>query len=71
MIDHEILVPESGIAAAMRLMLEKERVLEGAAALAVAAYLQEADRYRGKKVAILLCGRNISAESLRRAGLLV
>ncbi len=70
-IDHEVLVPESGIAAAMRLMLEREHwVLEGAAALAVAAYLQEADRYRGKKVAIVLCGRNISTEALRRAGVL-
>jgi threonine dehydratase len=70
-IDHEVLVPESGIAAAMWLMLEREHwVVEGAAALAVAAYLQEADRYRGKKVAIVLCGRNISTEALHRAGVL-
>jgi len=37
-----------------------------AAALAVAAFRQEAGRYRGKRVAIVLCGRNVSPEVLRR-----
>lgn len=66
-IDRSILVPEEGILAAMRLVLEKEHwVIEGAAALAVAAYLQEAKKYAGRKVAIVLCGRNVSPEVLRR-----
>ena len=66
-IDRSALVPEDGILAAMRLVLDKEHwVIEGAAALAVAAYLQEARRYAGRKVAIVLCGRNVSPEVLHR-----
>lgn len=66
-IDRSVLVPEDGILAAMRLVLEKEHwVIEGAAALAVAAYLQEARRCAGRKVAIVLCGRNVSPKVLHR-----
>jgi threonine dehydratase len=66
-IDRTVVAPEEGIAAAMRLMLEKEHwVIEGAAALAVAAFLQEAERYRGKRVAIVLCGRNVSPEVMQK-----
>lgn len=66
-IDRAVLVPEDAIVAAMRLVLEKEHwLIEGAAALAVAAYLQEAGRYRGKRAAIVLCGRNLSPEALAR-----
>jgi threonine dehydratase len=51
----------------MRLILETEHwVIEGAAAVAVAAYLKEARRYHGKTVAIVICGRNVSPEVLRR-----
>ena len=39
--------------------------VEGAAALPVAAYLQEAKNYAGQNVAILLCGRNIPFKKLR------
>jgi threonine dehydratase len=66
-IDRSVLVAEDEILAAMRLMLETEHwLIEGAAAVAVAAYLKEAQRYEGRKVAIVLCGRNLSAEALRR-----
>ena len=62
-----VLVPETGILAAMRLVLEKEHwMIEGAAALAVAAYLQESAKYARKRVAIVLCGRNVSPEVMRR-----
>jgi threonine dehydratase len=68
LIDDCVLVSESEILAAMKLILEKERwAVEGAAALAVAAYLQQAKHYAGKKVAILLCGRNIPLKKLREA----
>jgi len=66
-IDRCVLVSEDEILAAMRLMLETEHwLIEGAAAVAVAAYLKEAQRYDGRKVAIVLCGRNLSADALRR-----
>ena len=66
-IDRAVLVPEDEIVAAMRLVLEKEHwLIEGAAALAVAAFLREAGRYQGKRAAVVLCGRNLSPEALRR-----
>jgi threonine dehydratase len=66
-IDHSVLVSEDEILAAMRIMLETEHwLIEGAAAVAVAAYLKEAERYEGRAVAIVLCGRNLSPEILGR-----
>jgi threonine dehydratase len=66
-IDRAIFVPEDAILAAMRLVLEAEHwVIEGAAALAVAAFRQDAHRWAGKTVAIILCGRNVSPEVWRR-----
>jgi threonine dehydratase len=66
-IDHSVLVSEDEILGAMRIMLETEHwLIEGAAAVAVAAYLKEAQRYEGRKVAIVLCGRNLSPEVLGR-----
>ena len=45
------------------LMIETEHwVIEGAAAVAVAAFLKEFQNYRSKTVIIVLCGRNISPE---------
>ena len=66
-IDRAVLVSEEAILAAMRLVLEREHwLIEGAAALAVAAFLQESAKYRDKRAAVVLCGRNISPEALRR-----
>ncbi len=60
-IDHRILATEAEIAVSMRLLAEHERwMVEGAAALALACLLREKARYRGKKVVVLLCGRNIT-----------
>jgi threonine dehydratase len=67
-IDDCVLVSEAGIASALKTIVERERwVVEGAAALALAAYLQQVKDYAGKKVAILLCGRNIGMKKLREA----
>jgi threonine dehydratase len=67
-IDDCVLVSEAEIAAALKMIVGKERwVVEGAAALALAAYLQQAKGYAGKNVAILLCGRNIGMKKLREA----
>lgn len=66
-VDRAVLVTEEEILNAMRLVLHEEHwLVEGAAAVAVAAFLQEADRYRGKRAVVLLCGRNVSPEVLRR-----
>ncbi len=66
-ISRAVLVSESEIAAAMRLVLETEHwLIEGAAAVAAAAFLREAERWRGKNTVVVLCGRNLSPEAFRR-----
>ncbi|MEM7279248.1 MAG: threonine/serine dehydratase, partial [Pseudomonadota bacterium] len=40
--------------------------IEGAAGVAVAALLQKPQRWAGKTVAIVLCGRNISLEKFEQ-----
>jgi threonine dehydratase len=66
-IDRAVMVSEEEIAAAMQRVLETEHwLIEGAAGVAVAAFLKEAARYRGKNVVIVLCGRNVSPEVLGR-----
>lgn len=39
-------------------------MLEGAATLAMAGYLQERERYRDRHVAIVLCGASLVISSL-------
>ena len=66
-INRDVLVSEDEILAAMRLVLEEEHwVIEGAAGVAIAAFRKEANRYVGKKVAVVVCGRNISEGVGRR-----
>jgi threonine dehydratase len=66
LIDNHVLVSEDEIKGAMRLLMEKERwIVEGAAGVALAALLKEQQRFAGRRVAVLLCGRNIAAEKLR------
>jgi threonine dehydratase len=66
-IDRCVLVSEAEILAAMRLILETEHwLIEGAAAVAVAAFLKEAHRYEGNRPVVVLCGRNVSPAVLLR-----
>jgi threonine dehydratase len=66
LVDHRVLVSEDEIAAAMRLVIGRHHTLmEGAAGVAVAAYLKEKERYRGRRVVIVLCGANIGLDRLR------
>ena len=66
LIDDHVLVSEEEIKQAMRLLIEKERwIVEGAAGVALAALLKERERFAGKRVVVVLCGRNIAAEKLR------
>ncbi len=60
-IDRSVLVGEDEILSAMRLVRNKKQwLIEGAAGLAVAAFVKEAGRYRGKTVAVIICGGNLS-----------
>ena len=43
-------------------------IIEGAAAVAVAAFLKNAERYRGKRVAVVICGANVSEKVLSALG---
>jgi threonine dehydratase len=66
-IDRCVLVSEDEILRAMRLILETEHwVIEGAAGVAVAAFRKEASRWQNKNAAIVICGRNVSAEVLHK-----
>ncbi|MEV7040821.1 threonine/serine dehydratase [Amycolatopsis sp. NPDC051061] len=67
-IDETVTVSEDEIAGAMRKIAEGERwMIEGAAGVAVAGLVKSAQRYRGKKVAVVLCGRNVTLETFLRA----
>jgi threonine dehydratase len=60
-IDHSVLVSEDEILAAMRLVRDRKGwLVEGAAGVAVAAYLKDAARYQDRRVAIIICGGNLS-----------
>lgn len=60
-IDHCVLVSEAEILTAMRLVRDKRGwLMEGAAGVALASFLKERERYEGKTVAIIICGRNLS-----------
>ncbi len=62
-IDECVLVSEAEIRHAMREIARSERwMIEGAAGVAVAALLKQAHAWQGKRVAVVLCGRNISLE---------
>lgn len=68
-IDSSVLVSETEILDAMRKVRAlKGWIIEGAAAVAVAAFLKNAERYRGKKVAVVICGSNVSEKVLSALG---
>ncbi len=50
----------------MRDVATNERfIIEGSAGVAVAAALKTASDYRGKKIAVVICGRNIDLSTFR------
>lgn len=66
-IDRSVMVSEDDILAAMGGLLHGEHwIVEGAAGVAMAAYRKEAERYEGKNVVVLLCGRNCSPGVMKR-----
>ncbi len=67
LVDDFILVTEEEIVSALKLIIEKHYFLiEGAAALSVAAFIQQLDRFQGRNVVLVLSGSKISLETLKK-----
>jgi threonine dehydratase len=67
LVDDYILVSEAEIADAIRWMAEKHhKIIEGAAGVALGAFMKQASRFAGKKVAIVICGANITTATLKK-----
>ncbi|MBM3265166.1 MAG: threonine/serine dehydratase [candidate division Zixibacteria bacterium] len=65
LVDEYVLVTEEEIRQAVRLMVtEHRKIVEGAAAVAVAAFLRQRERFAGRNVVIVVCGANISMDNL-------
>jgi len=66
-VDEFILVTEEDIAEAIRFMLEKHHILvEGAAALSVAAYMKKTTFFEGRKTVLLITGCRIDLKTLKK-----
>jgi len=65
-VDNYVLVSEEEIKEAIIGIIKMHRMLiEGASAVALAAFIKNAEQYRGKKIVIILSGANISLETLK------
>jgi threonine dehydratase len=66
LVDDYVLVSEEDIAEAMREFIDAHHMLlEGAAGVALAGLKQFAQRFRGRDVVAIICGANISRDTLR------
>lgn len=64
-VDEFVTVDEQEIAAAMRLYMDAEgQAIEGAAGVAIASMLARASELINKKVVVIICGGNVSDETL-------
>eukprot|EP00808_Paulinella_micropora_P023447 g48904.t1 len=64
-VDGVVLVEEGDIEAAILMLLEIEKtVVEGAGATGLAALIRHRERFKGKKVGLVLCGGNIDPLTL-------
>jgi threonine dehydratase len=65
LVDAWVEVSEAEIAAAMLLLLDTHhKLVEGAAGVALAAFLQTRAQYQGLTVAIVLCGSNVGSSTV-------
>jgi len=65
-LDDFLLVSDDELKAAMSLLIEKTRSLvEGAGAAGLAAVLRYPDRFRGRRVALIVTGGNVTLDGLR------
>jgi len=65
-IDRTVLVAEDDILDSMLWARQHGWTIEGSAAVALAAFFQQADRYEDKTVVVLFCGGNLSPEVQER-----
>jgi threonine dehydratase len=66
LVDDFILVSESEIKDAIRLIIDKHQLLiEGAAALSVAAFIKKKERFRNRNVVLIISGKKISLDQLK------
>ena len=64
-VDRSVLVSEAQIANAMKSFMDQHQMLiEGAAGVALAAFDNLKEEFENKKVTILLCGGNITNQTL-------
>ena len=66
LVDDYVLITEREIAESFGAFIKNHNMLiEGSAAMAIAGFLKQKDRWSGKQVAIVLCGANISTKTLK------
>jgi threonine dehydratase len=66
-VEEIVLLTETEIEESIRLLFEQHRlVVEGSAALSVGGLLKRKERFKGKKVVAVVCGRNIDLEVFKR-----
>lgn len=66
LVDAYALVEEEEMKEAMRLFMETQHMLiEGAAGVALAAFLRQREQLQGQNVVVIICGANISLETLK------
>ena len=66
-VDEIILLTEDEIAKAIRILFEQHRlVAEGSGALSVGGFLKMKDSFKGKKVVLTICGRNIDLDLFKK-----
>ena len=66
-VEEIVLLSESEIEQSIRLLFEQHRlVVEGSGALGVGGLLKRKERFKGKKVVAVVCGRNVDLEVFKR-----
>ncbi|RMX47406.1 hypothetical protein pdam_00019333 [Pocillopora damicornis] len=66
LVDEWILVSEEEISRAVYQFMENHhKIVEGAAGVAIAAYLKDHNRFQGQNVVIISCGANITMKKLK------
>lgn len=67
LIDEYILTTEEEILNAMKIVLKQHHlIIEGSAGVAVAAILKQKEKFKGKKIAAIICGGNVSEPILKK-----
>ncbi len=66
-VDEIVLLTEKEIEASIRLLFEQHRlVTEGSGALGIGGLLKRKERFKGKKVVAVVCGRNVDLEVFKK-----